>query len=78
MAQGEHLQKNCGPGQELAISRKMTHHAGVAQRKRNFIRKYSTMDNTEQETRKGTSKKRLWKGPECNNGIRDRGLRLHL
>jgi hypothetical protein len=28
--------------------------------------------------KRGTFGKRLWKGLECNTGIRDRGLRQHL
>jgi hypothetical protein len=36
-------------------------------------------DDVVQETRKGrTFGKRCWKGPECNNGIRDRGPRQQL
>jgi hypothetical protein len=35
--------------------------------------------NVVQETRKGlTFGKRHWKGPKCNNGIRDQGLRQQL
>jgi hypothetical protein len=71
-------QWNCGPRQELASGRKMTSCARVAWRKGNFVWKYSTGDSVEQETRKGrTEHNRRWKGPECNNGIRDWGLRLH-
>jgi hypothetical protein len=63
----------------LAAGRKMMRRAGVAWRKENFVRRHSTKNNVEQETRKGrTEENRRRKGPECNNGIRDRGLRQQL
>jgi hypothetical protein len=56
----------------------MTHHAKVA-RSMGQDRKRYDRDNVVRETRKGqTFRKRHWKDPACNNGIRDRGLRQQL
>jgi hypothetical protein len=56
-----------------AASRRMTHSTKVARRRRH------DQKNVVQETRKGeTLGKRRWKDRECNNGIRDRGLRQQL
>jgi hypothetical protein len=70
---------NCGPWRELAAAgRRMTHSTKVA-RRRGHDRKRYDQDNVVQETRIGrTFGKRRWKGPECNSGIRDRGLRHQL
>jgi hypothetical protein len=69
-------QGNCGPRQELAAGRNMTRRAGMAQREGNLVREYSTRDNIAPRTRRGrTYEKRLWRGPECSNDIRDRGLK---
>jgi hypothetical protein len=35
-------------------------------------------DNAKQETPKRTEKNRCWKYPECNTGIRNRGLKQRL
>jgi hypothetical protein len=35
-------------------------------------------DNAKQETPKRTEENRCWKYPECNTGIRDRGLKQRL
>jgi hypothetical protein len=51
----------------------MTHSTEVAQR-RGYDHKTYNQDVV-RETQKGrTFGKRRWKGLECNNGIRDRGL----
>jgi hypothetical protein len=56
----------------------MTHSTKVAQC-RGYDRKRYDQDYVVQETWKGrTFGKRRWKGPECNNGIRDRDLRQQL
>jgi hypothetical protein len=67
------IQGNCGPRKELAApSRRMTHSTKVAQH-RGCNRKRCNQDSVVQETQKGwTFRKRCWKGPECNNGIRPR------
>jgi hypothetical protein len=69
-------QGNCGLWKELAAAgRRMTHSTEVAQR-RGHDRKRYDQDDVVQETWRGwTFRKRRWKGPACNNGIRDRGLR---
>jgi hypothetical protein len=72
-------QENYGPRQELDVSRNMTRRTGVARREVNYVREYSTRDNIAPISPKGgTFLKRRWKGRECKNGIRDRGLKLHL
>jgi hypothetical protein len=43
-------QGKCELRHELAADRNMTSRAGVARRKGNFLKKYSTMVNSEQET----------------------------
>jgi hypothetical protein len=69
-------QGNCGPRKELAAAgRSMTHSATVA-RRRGHDRKRYDQDIVTEEIRKGrTEQNRRRKSPECNNGIRDRGLR---
>jgi hypothetical protein len=53
-----------------------TRRAKVARRKENSVGKDRTRDKVMLRSPKGgTFGKRLWKGPECNTGIRDRGLR---
>jgi hypothetical protein len=65
-------QRNYGPRQEFATSRKMPRCARVARCKGNFVKKYSTRGNTKQETQKGqTEENRCWKSPECRKGIKD-------
>jgi hypothetical protein len=66
-------QENCGPQKKVtAAGSKITHCA-------DHRREVQNKDNVSPESSKGgTFEKRLWKGPECNNGIRDHGLRLHL
>jgi hypothetical protein len=72
-------QGNCGPRKVLAAAgRRMTHNTKVTCR-RGYDRMRYDQDSVVQETRKGRSLgKRRWKGPECNNGIRDRGLRQQI
>jgi hypothetical protein len=72
-------QGNCGPQEELAtVCRRMTHSTKVARCGGHYRKRYN-QDNVVQETQKGrTFRKRCWKGPECNNGIRGRGIRQQL
>jgi hypothetical protein len=63
---------------QLTASRRMTQNTEVA-RNRGHDCKRRDQDSVVQETQKGlTFGKRCWKGPECNNGIRDQGLRQQL
>jgi hypothetical protein len=68
---------NCEPWKRLTVTgRKTTSHATVAWCSENVVRQDCTRDQAKQ----GTPKRRkdgesLWKCPECNNGIRDRGLK---
>jgi hypothetical protein len=79
MPQGKHLQGNCGPQKELAAGRKVTRHARVAWRKENVVRKDCSRNQVERGTpKRRKDRERLLKGPECNNGIRDQGLRQQL
>jgi hypothetical protein len=56
-----------------------TRRAKVARRKENSVGKDRTSDKVMLRSPKGgTFRKRLWKGPECNTGIRDRGLKQRL
>jgi hypothetical protein len=65
-------QRYCGPRKEVTASRmKITRCAG---HKRMGEHKSKVGTKT---IKKLTFRKRLWKGPECNTGIRDRGLRQH-
>jgi hypothetical protein len=61
----------CGVRKELVVAgNKMTRREG------NFVRKYWTGNNAEQETQKGRAfGKRCWNGLECNNGIRRRHVK---
>jgi hypothetical protein len=71
---------DCGPRKELpaASCRRMTRSTKVA-RRRGQDHKICDQGNVVQETRKGrTFEERRWNGPECNNGIRDRGWRQQL
>jgi hypothetical protein len=62
---------DCGLWKELAVACRMTQSTKVAQR-REYCRKRYDQDIVVQETRKGlTYRKRCWKDPECNNGIRN-------
>jgi hypothetical protein len=62
MAQEEHLQDNSDPGKLRTTNRK----------------RYD-QDNVVRETWIGRKfGKRRWKGPECNNGIMNRGLKEQL
>jgi hypothetical protein len=66
-------QRNCGPLKEVTASRmKITCCAG---HKRMGEHKSKVRTKT---IKKLTFGKRLWKGPECNTGIRDQDLRQHL
>jgi hypothetical protein len=73
------VQVSCESQKRLTIAgRKMTHCARVAWCMEN-IRK----DRTRHRVKGGTLKQQKdweipWKGPECNSGIRDRGLRQQL
>jgi hypothetical protein len=59
-------------------SRRMIHTIKVA-RRRGHERKRYDQDSVAKETQKGrTFGKRRWKGQECKNGIRDRGLKQQL
>jgi hypothetical protein len=61
-------QRNCGQRKEVSTAGiKITRCAGH----RHMDKK---KDNAKQETPKRTEKNRCWKYPECNMGIRDRGL----
>jgi hypothetical protein len=61
---------NYGPRKEVtAAGRKVTRCAGQK-------RKVQNKDDVSPKSPKGgTYEKRLWRGPECSNGIRDRGRR---
>jgi hypothetical protein len=61
---------NCGPRKDVtAAGRKITLCAGQK-------RKVQNKDDVSPKSPKGgTYEKRLWRGPECSNGIRDRGRR---
>jgi hypothetical protein len=55
---------------------KVTRRAGVARRKRDYVRRYPTRDIVEQEIpKRRMEENKRWKGPECENGVRDRGLK---
>jgi hypothetical protein len=62
---------SCGARKELVVAgSKMTPCAGVERREGNFVRKYWTRNNVEQDAQKGrVFGNRRWKGLECNNGI---------
>jgi hypothetical protein len=72
-------EENFGRRKRLTVAGKnTTHRATVAWHSEN-VRK----DWTRNQAKQGTPKRRkngerLWKGPECNNGIRDRGLNQPL
>jgi hypothetical protein len=58
---------------------KVTRSAGVARRERSFVRKYPTRDNVERAIPKRLKEKnKCWNGPECENGVRNRGLKQQL
>jgi hypothetical protein len=84
MAQEKPLEKNWdqgkyGPWKRLTTAGiKMTSHARVAWPRENFVRKDWTRNQAEQETPKRSDGKRLWKGLEYNNGLRNRGLSQQL
>jgi hypothetical protein len=66
-------QDNCGPPKDFAVAgMRTTRRARVAWRRKNFVRK----DLTRNQAEKGTPKlrkerKRLWKGQEFNEGLRE-------
>jgi hypothetical protein len=64
---------NCGLQKEVtAAGMKITRCAG-------HRRKGQNKNDVERETRKGrTEENGRWRGPDCNNGTRDRGLRQQL
>jgi hypothetical protein len=71
MVQEEYLQKNYDPRKEVTATRmKITCCAGHRRRRQNE-------DDIELETPKRTENRR-WKYSECNNGIRDKGLKQRL
>jgi hypothetical protein len=61
---------------ELALARReMMHHAKVARSRRHNRKRYDQA-NVALRTPKGRmSGMRRWKDPECNNGMRDRGIK---
>jgi hypothetical protein len=73
-------QINYGPRKRLTVTgRKTTSRATVAWHSENVIRKDCARD----QAKRGTPKRRkdsegMWKFPECNNGLRNRGLRQQL
>jgi hypothetical protein len=73
-------QRNCGLQKKVtAAGIKVTRRAGVARRKSNFVRKCPSRDIVGQDIpKRRTEKNKLWKGPECENGVRDRRLKLQL
>jgi hypothetical protein len=72
-------QGNCGTRKELAVARReMTHRTKVARRRGHDRKRHDQVDVV-QDTRQGrTFGRRRWKGSECNNDIRDRGLKQQL
>jgi hypothetical protein len=70
--------ENCGPRKEFSPAGiRMTHSAKVARGKEHVLQ--GRKDNSPPRTPTGrTSRLRSWIGPECNNGIRDRGLKQKL
>jgi hypothetical protein len=70
----------CGLRKEVtAAGKRITRSAGVARRKSNFVKKYPTRDIVEQEIpKRRTEKNKRWKGSECENGVRDRGLKQQV
>jgi hypothetical protein len=67
-------QGNCGPRKQLAAAgRRITDSTKVARRKGQ-----NKDDVTPRCPKVRTFGKRRWKGPECNNDIRDPGLRQQL
>jgi hypothetical protein len=59
--------------------RKTTRPAKVAWRNENIVRKDWTRDQAKRGTpKRRKDRERRWMGPECNNGIRDRGLKQKL
>jgi hypothetical protein len=63
-------QANCGLRKEVtAAGMKVTHCAGHRRNEQNKD------DVLPKSPKGGTFEKRLWKGPKCKNGIRDRGRR---
>jgi hypothetical protein len=67
----------CGLLKQLVAARKgTTRSAAVARRRGEFVKKDRTRNQAERGTpERRKDEERLWKGPECNSGIRDRGLR---
>jgi hypothetical protein len=71
---------DCGPRRRLAAAcRKVSRRAGVAWRKRIVVRRDLTRNQVERGApKRRKDEKRLWKCPECKNGISHRGLREQL
>jgi hypothetical protein len=71
---------DCGSRVKLAAAcRKVSRRAAVAWRKRIVVRKDLSRNQVERGApKKRKSEKRLWKCPECNSGLSDRGLRQQL
>jgi hypothetical protein len=72
-------EENCGPCKEFAVSGiRMTQCAKVAQGRKHGLQKQEK-DDIAPRTRKGqTEEKRRFTGPDCKNGIRNRGLSQQL
>jgi hypothetical protein len=72
-------QGNCGSRKALAVARReMTHRAEVARRRGHDGKRYD-QDCVAPGTQEGrTVGMRRWKCPECNNGMRGRGLKQQL
>jgi hypothetical protein len=68
-----------GSRQNLAATRGRVTCRAIPAPRKGHGRQGPGKDNVVRGTPKGqTFKKRRWKGPECNNGIRDRGLKGQL
>jgi hypothetical protein len=58
-----------------AAGRRMTHSTKVARRRAHDRKRYDQTSVVQETRKERTFGKRRWKGPECNNGIRDGGLK---
>jgi hypothetical protein len=73
------IQANRESRKELAVARReMTHRAEVAWWREHDRKRYNQDNVAARSPRERTSGMRRWKGPECNNGMRDRGLKQQL
>jgi hypothetical protein len=72
-------QEICGSRKELSVAhREIMHRAKVAWCRGHNHKRYD-QDNAALRTPAGrTSRMRRWKDPECNNGIRDQGIKQKL